>query len=256
VRYDEDIEPDQLLPLYLESKTKLFEIQRPRQDTAPVKGKGPRPKRDAAPTDPDEALLLAKIEKVEKDILFDKFVGEQQWKEKKIGLEKDYSIAKKNKADEEKAIAQPEDEPAPAAESDDVNDEAARIAAEILAEGMEDDDDDGIADLFASLPVHEVDPVTGKGSTVMNGADGSKVTIRDFGKWTGVSPMRALEEACRSRYVCPGYPGLSKLTFVSGTRGSRYHIILSPTWPLRPGTPSTFCGPSPRSFPPPSRPRT
>jgi ATP-dependent RNA helicase DHX29 len=84
--------------------------------------------------------------------------------------------------------------------TEDVNDEAARIAAEILAENGEDSDDDAaLADLFASLPVNEVDPLTGKTNTVMNGSDGSKVIIRDFGKWTGVNPVRTLEEACRAR---------------------------------------------------------
>ncbi|KAK4205523.1 putative ATP-dependent RNA helicase [Triangularia verruculosa] len=189
VKYDEDIEPDQLLPLYLETQEKLFEIRRPRQDTA--KGKGPRGQTES---DPDEALCLAKLDKIEKDVLFDKYVAEQQWRAKKIILEKEYAAAK---AEAKKKQADEEPAPAPTAESDDINEEAERIAAEILAE--QEDDDGALADLFASLPVNEVDPLTGKSNTIMNGSDGSKVTIRDFGKWTGVSPMRVLEEACRSR---------------------------------------------------------
>ncbi len=189
--YNEDIEPDQLLPFYLETKTKLFAIQRPRQDTA--KGKGPKDK-SGTPVDPEEALLLAKLDRVEKDVLFDKYVAEQQWRPKRIMLEKEYSAARAEQKKKEAA----EEVPA-AAVSDDVNTEAERIAAEILAE--DDEDDDGLADLFASLPVSEVDPVTGKTNTVVNGADGSKITIRNFGTWTGVTPMRALEEACRSRFV-------------------------------------------------------
>jgi ATP-dependent RNA helicase DHX29 len=179
----------------LETKAKLFEIQRPRQD-AP-KGKGARFRPDASAS-PEEALLLAKIDRVERDVLFDKYVGEQQWRAKRITLEKEYSAAKKKKLEEEQQKSREED-PNDASGSDDVNAEAERVAAEILAE--EDDDDQALADLFSSLPVSEVDPITGKSSTVMNGADGSKVTIRDFGKWSGVSPMRALEEASRSRSV-------------------------------------------------------
>lgn len=79
-----------------------------------------------------------------------------------------------------------------------IHEEAERITAEILAQ---DDESDGLADLFANLPTEEVDKETGRTSTVVHGPDGVKITIRDFGKWTGVSPMRALEEACRSRYV-------------------------------------------------------
>lgn len=190
MKYDEDIEPDQLLPFYLETKAKLFAIQRPRQEA--TKRKGPKDKIEIS-SDPEEALLLAKLDRVEKDVLFDKYVAEQQWKAKRIILEKEYAAARA----EEKKKEVPEEPPA-ANGTDDVNAEAERIAAEILAE---EDDDDALADLFASLPVSEVDPVSGKTNTVVNGADGSKIIIRDFGSWTGVTPMRALEEACRSRLV-------------------------------------------------------
>ncbi|KAK3942928.1 ATP-dependent RNA helicase DHX29 [Diplogelasinospora grovesii] len=197
VTFDEDIEPDQLLPFYLETKTKLFELQRPRQDVA--KGKGPKARTDARSDDPEEALLLAKIDRVEKDVLFDKYVAEQQWRAMRIILEKEYAAAKKKKSDEEAEQASAEEQPSNNNEVDDINEEAERIAAEILAENNDEDDDQALADLFASFPVSEVDPLTGKTNTVMNGADGARVIIRDFGKWTGVSPMRALEEACRSR---------------------------------------------------------
>lgn len=206
VTYDEDIEPDQLLPFFLETKTKLFEIQRPRQDL-PKSNKGLKAKLEASPISSEEALLLAKIDRVEKDVLFDKYVAEQQWRAKRITLEKEYSAAKKKAEEQKPKAAEEEDTSAPNG-SDDVNEEAERIAAEILA-GDSSDDDQALADLFSSLPVSEVDPVTGKSSTVMNGADGSKVTIRDFGKWTGVSPMRALEEACRSRLAI--LPQLSRI---------------------------------------------
>lgn len=190
VTFDEEIEPDQLLPFYLDTKTKLFEIQRPRQDTSKRKGTKEKP---SGSSDPEEALLLAKISRVEKDVLFDKYVAEQQWRNKRIMLEKEYAAAR---AEDKKKETPGEGEALEPDDASDVNAEAERIAAEILAD---DDDDEGLADLFATLPVTEIDPVTGKTNTVMNGADGSKVIIRDFGKWTGVTPMRVLEEACRSR---------------------------------------------------------
>lgn len=201
VKFDEDIEPDQLLPFFLETKEKLFAIQRPRQDVP--KGRG---KADASQRSPEEALLLAKIDRVEKDVLFDKYVGEQEWRKKRIVLEREYAAAKRQKAveEEQKKARDSTSDSSDDEDEDDVAKEAERIAAEILAENS-DSDDQALADLFASLPVNEVDPITGKSSTVMNNADGSKITIRDFGKWTGVTPMRALEEACRSRFGSPHY---------------------------------------------------
>ncbi|EMR65215.1 putative pre-mrna-splicing factor atp-dependent rna helicase prp22 protein [Eutypa lata UCREL1] len=112
--------------------------------------------------------------------------------------EKEFAAAKKQQEEEAK---QQEDESAQQAEADsddEIAKEAERITAEILQQD-EDEDDQALADLFASLPTQEVDPDTGKTNTVINGSDGIKVYIRDFGKWTGVSPLRALEETCRSR---------------------------------------------------------
>ncbi|EAQ84416.1 hypothetical protein CHGG_08430 [Chaetomium globosum CBS 148.51] len=194
VTFDEEIEPDQLLPFYLETKTKLFEIQRPRQDTNKRRGAKEKP---ATSDDPEEALLLAKISRVEKDVLFDKYVAEQQWRNKRIVLEKEYAAAR---AEEKKKEASGETlEEAPARDDpSDVNAEAERIAAEILAE---DDDDETLADLFATLPVSEVDPVTGKTNTVMNGVDGSKLIIRDFGKWAGISYHLLSDVAFANRHA-------------------------------------------------------
>ncbi|KAH8902299.1 P-loop containing nucleoside triphosphate hydrolase protein [Coniochaeta sp. PMI_546] len=197
VTYDEEIEPDDLLPVYLESKEKLFALQRPSQDAARLKV--PRKSARGGSNNPEEALLLAKIEKIEKDVLFDKYVAEGQWRARKIVLEKEYALARKQTLEEEAKEKEASDSREPDEDDqDEVSREATRMAAEILAQNDEDEDD-ALADLFASLPTNEVDPTTGKTNTVINGTDGSKVIIRDFGKWTGVSPIRALEEACRAR---------------------------------------------------------
>lgn len=197
--YNEDIEPDDLLPAYLDAKEKLFAWRRPSQDTARLKA--PKQSAIGGAENPEVAILLAKIEKIEKDVLFDKYIAEGQWRTRKIVLEKEYAQARKQKLEEEekeKEATEPS-EPVEDDDQDEVSKEAARIAAEVLAQNDESDDDGALADLFASLPTNEVDPTTGKTNTVINGKDGSKVIIRDFGKWTGVSPLRALEEACRAR---------------------------------------------------------
>jgi ATP-dependent RNA helicase DHX29 len=231
VAYHEDIEPEDLVPAYVDTQTKLFEFQRPRQDLPKGKGAKARP---VNTDDPEEARLLAKLDKIEKDILFDNFVAEQQWRAKKITLEKEYSIAKRKRAEEERSKSEPENIPPTLNESDDINDEAARIAAEVLAENDSDDDDDqALADLFSSLPVSEVDPLTGKTNTVMNHSDGTKVVIRDFGKWSGVSPSRTLEEACRARSVTRTKLSCRGLICFAGTPPSGYLTGWYQTWHSR-----------------------
>lgn len=203
VTCDSDIEPDDLIPAYLETKTKLFEADR---------GHSKENKKSAAPGPEDGtedkkfARLNAKLERIEKDVLFDRIAAEQQWKSKKISLEKDLAAAKKQRAREAAAEVEADDQKSqPPTKTDmtpddEVNNEAERIAAEILAQSG-DDDGDALADLFGNLPTNEVDATTGKTNTVVNGADGVKIVVRDFGKWTGVSPLRTLEEACRARSV-------------------------------------------------------
>lgn len=216
VTYDSDIEPDDLIPEYLDAKEKLFGLQRPQKDGL-SKGRksGQQLQIPTSASDSADGLevakLLAKIDWIEKDPLFDSGLARIQWEPKRIELERDYAEAKKYKAEVEAEAMAPanaaeeeeakESEESPAGDDDDEDDEVAReakkMAAEILAQD-EEDEDQALSDLFGALPTNEVD-ATGKASTVITNTDGSKVTIRDFGKWTGMNPTRVLEEACRSR---------------------------------------------------------
>lgn len=199
--YDSDIDPDDLLPVYLESKTKLFHLQSPnsRKQAKRRNGRNNVPKAQGTQSTPDpaSAKLLQKIKRIEDDVLFDKYLADQQWEVQRIQLEKEAAAQKNalehttdsNESQESETLVDSEDE---------VSREAAKIGQAML-DDMSSDDDGALADLFASLPVNEVDPLTGKSNTVVNGLNGVKVFIRDFGKWTGVNPARVLEEACRAR---------------------------------------------------------
>lgn len=237
VTYDSDIEPDDLVPSYLETRTKLFGLQRPQQDASRKGRKSGQqlqlPTAMGEPIDDMEiAKLLAKLDKIEKDPLFDAGLARLQWEPKRITLERDYAEKKKTTSEveatsENQEQSQNDDDKSLPTDGGDDDDEIAReakkMAAEILAQD-DDDEDQALADLFSALPTNEVD-ADGKTSTVMNNSDGTKVTIRDFGKFTGVSPLRVLEEACRSR------DSSVKLAYikVSETAFAHRHL-LSITW--------------------------
>lgn len=202
----EDIEPDDLIPAYLETKAKLFQIQRPRQGNSKAKSAKQRASNNSqgasgeiSPDELEEAKLLAKIDRIEQDVLFDKALADHTWRANRINLEKEFAAAKKQEAEEAKQQGETAEQ-SDGDSDDDITKEAERIAAEVLQQD-DAEDDQALTDLFASLPTQEVDPTTGKTNTVINGSDGIKIYIRDFGKWTGVSPLRALEETCRSRYA-------------------------------------------------------
>ncbi|KAK8092028.1 ATP-dependent RNA helicase A [Apiospora hydei] len=194
--FDSDIEPDDLVPVYLESKAKLFHIQRPKQDVKQTKAGKVKDVNGSQTVDMEEAKLLAKIEHIEQDVLFDKISAEQTWRNERVILEREYAAAKKQEAEESEARDDKQDDASD--DEDEIAREAKKMATEVLQQDSADDEQ-SLSDLFASLPVQEVDPSTGKTENVINSTDGSKVFIRNFGKWTGVSPMRALEETCRSR---------------------------------------------------------
>ncbi len=200
-----DIEPDDLIPDFLETKAKLFEVE------SYLRPNGSRGK----PESPSEETLAqieqlkARLERIDKDVLFDRDAAEVEWRRRRIELEKDLATqkAKLKKEEEEEAAAaataaavsvDPESTEQDTDPSDEITKEAERIAAELLAQD-DDDEDQLLADMFANLPTTEVDQETGKTTTVVNDANGSRITIRDFGKWLGISPLRVLEEACRAR---------------------------------------------------------
>lgn len=236
ITYDSDIEPDDLIPSYLDTKTKLFALQRPQQD-GPRKGRKsgqqlqPPPATGDSTEDLEIAKLLAKLDRVEKDPLFDAGLAQMQWEPKRIALERDYAENKRLKVETEVSSRSEEQGQAkdnkPQSgdedEEDEISKEAKRMAAEILAQN-DDEEDQDLAGLFSALPTNEVDS-NGKTNTVINNSDGSKTTIRDFGKWIGISPTRVLEEACRSR------DSSVKLAYikVSETAFAHRHL-LSITW--------------------------
>jgi ATP-dependent RNA helicase DHX29 len=210
LEYDSDIDPDDLLPVYLDAKTKLFLAQpstlRKETPRGKIRSKVASALTAAGSTDPQSVKLLRKIKKIEDDVLFDKYLADQQWEAKRIELEKEAAATRKlAEISLENSDSNSQGSQTLVDSDDEVSKEAAKIGAALLEENGSDDDD-ALADLFASLPVNEVDPLTGKSTTVVNGLNGIKVTIREFGKWSGINPTRVLEEACRARYVCTTLP--------------------------------------------------
>lgn len=215
VQYDSDVDPDELLPVYLETKAKLFHLLpstgstndngAPRVSQKQKKSRGNDQIRGPSSADrPEIERLQRRLVKIENDILFDQYVADQQWVTKHIQLEKDAAAARKaamstsETTKAEFSNIENDLEEKLAEDSDNgVSREAAEIGIAMLEDGS--DDDEMLADLFASLPVTELDPLTGKSITVVNSNDGIKTTIRDFGKWSGVGPKRIFEEACRAR---------------------------------------------------------
>lgn len=193
MEYESDIEADDLLPVYLETKAKLFHLL-PARGSADRGTKGKKGKQNGPPLDPEATKLMNKIKRIENDILFDKYVAEQEWQKKKIVLEKGAAAARAANGGAAERVPHPAED---SDSEDDIMVQAAKMS-KLMLDSDSDDSDDGVADLFAQLPVTEVD-ANGNSIQVLNNADGTKVAIREFGKSVGIQPRRVLEEACKSR---------------------------------------------------------
>lgn len=123
--------------------------------------------------------------------MFDKRQADAHWAGQKIELMRDAAERKRlqlhetNKSKDDE-VTQTE------APDNDVNDEAERLGQELLAEAGEDGD--MLSGMFDALP-----SVQQPGEDPTGDADGHGVTIRDFGRLTGMNPKRVLEEACKAR---------------------------------------------------------
>ena len=215
--FDGDIEPEDLVPEYVSTRAKLLELSRGRTSSE-----------SNGEDDMATARLEAKLKAIETDVLFDKFIAEQKWKSEKIVLERQFAAVKRE-AEAATSVDACQQEHDTGSNDGNINDEAERIAAEILAENNSEDDGDDLGGLFDSLPQNEIDPNTGKTVTVLNSGDGSRLLLREFGKWSGMSPRRVLEEACRSRLVLGPFTVQSSALTTGGsdTSAKLYFTLVS-----------------------------
>lgn len=190
---ESDMEPDELLSVYLRTKAKLYEIN-PAADTG---GKGKTTKSSKAQPravnkTSGERKLEQKLQKIEGDVLFDKREADYHWGTQKIELARD--VAERRKLQLQNAPnPSSERSESPAKQENVVSDEAERLGQELLADAADGEDSDLLSGMFDALP-GVTEPAPGEAGT----SSGS-VTVRDFGKLVGMNPRRVLEEACKAR---------------------------------------------------------
>ncbi|OJJ31738.1 hypothetical protein ASPWEDRAFT_118185 [Aspergillus wentii DTO 134E9] len=188
--YDSDssIDPDTLVPKFLELQTRLYGL-RPEVFDKPKKGKKTgRENTESSPDDSQVIRIQRKISNIENDVLFDRQEAEYLWREKLDDLRKEAAFSRRIEREEEKLPS--EDTP-----NQDVPEEAKETSESTVlsTEDTNEDNADLLGDMFqAEEPVLEVGIIT---EELKNAA----MEIRDFGKWTGLNPRRVLEETCKAK---------------------------------------------------------
>ncbi|KAF2724325.1 P-loop containing nucleoside triphosphate hydrolase protein [Polychaeton citri CBS 116435] len=214
-----DVEPDELLSIYLRTRARLFEINPEAEPTSRKKAprKPTKPEQTTKPVSKGEQKLQQKLQSIESDVLFDQRAADAHWASKKVDLAREQAERRKlHLHHNDNSAVGVEGIPDGAASPDgDVNDEAEALGRQLLMEAQEMEDDDVLGGMFDNLPGMETanSPATNGNGT----GTSSSATIRDFGKITGLNPKRVLEEACKSRdpKVRLSYKLVSPTTYAS-----------------------------------------
>lgn len=220
---ESDLEPDELLSVYLRTKARLFDIDPEAEGGASSKKKQGRGQKGQSAAKPvvgrGQKKLQDRVQRIESDVLFDKREGEAQWAEKKIGLTREHAERRKWQLQKEEESKSQETTPSDSnkpdeVQSGDINDEAERLGQELLKEAEAMGDDDMLGGMFGALNGEDTAP---SGDSSAGVIPSQNVLVRDFGRMTGMSPKRVLEEACKARdsRVKLTYKLVSPTTFAS-----------------------------------------
>ena len=177
---DSDTDPEALTTKFLAFKKRLYDLRPELADSLQQKpSKRANQTANRSDSDPRIAKLQRKIADIESDILFDRDEAEFQWVETQKLLAK--------QAAERKTLHL----------GDPILQENRLRRVPPLATGSFDADTDGadlLADLFSSA-----DTGTCATKSQATNLDEKVVTVRDFGKLSGLKPRRVLEDACKAR---------------------------------------------------------
>lgn len=192
---DSDLELEELIPAYLKIKAKLYTIDPQLVESTsrkPIRGTKLRQVVPPSAQTPGVRKLLAQLQQLTSDALFDEDNAEVQWP------------AKRNEIAQEQATKRQQDEARhtwtekePEGTPIEVEAEEISVVATEDASPIDDDNNSLLGDMFSATPDQPAD----RQSTSTGGSSTENVTLRDFGKGSGVTPRKVLEEAVRSRWA-------------------------------------------------------
>ncbi|KAI9661250.1 MAG: hypothetical protein M1821_009577 [Bathelium mastoideum] len=218
--FDSDLEPEELVSTYIRIKSRLFQ-RRPDLVTTQTQNKNTKSAKASTniraniPLTSDVKKLQHKLQKIESDVLFDEVQADSAWKMAHINLVREDAARRKlrldnTSVDETSAESESRGDPIPATAipTGEVNVDSPKLMPEVM------DEDDMLGGMFAATAGDsEVEVSTGGQKEQVS----TNITIRDFGRASGLSPKRVLEEACKARdpSVKLSFKHVSQTTYAS-----------------------------------------
>jgi ATP-dependent RNA helicase DHX29 len=175
----------------------LFEIDPQLVDASTRKPKGGKSKKTVpVPTQtPAVRKLLSQLQQITSDPLFDEYKAEAQWPAKRNQIAQSQA-EKRQRTDSKSGDSQVQDKDVTLELSVSAKVEAAPAPAASSTEHEGEEDADLLGGMFTA-----VSDATPASENTSNGVSSDDIALRDFGKMSGVSPRKVLEEAVRSRLV-------------------------------------------------------
>jgi ATP-dependent RNA helicase DHX29 len=193
---DSDLELDELIPAYLKIKGKLYEIDPDLVETTTRKqSKGSKSKK-AIPSQttqsPATRKLLSQLQQITSDALFDEWEAETQWPAKRNQIAQERANKRQVQADQPTVLGQDENMVASTQPAVPMPHSSSTVTDPVDTE----DEADLLGGMFTAVP-DEIQPRQSNADDAVS----DTATLRDFGKSSGLTPRRLLEEAVRSRLV-------------------------------------------------------
>ena len=183
---DEGSEPETLVDRYISLQSQILQLQ-PFFSVHKLQNSKFRHNEKKVQPIPKVAKLLTKVKKIQSDVLFDEDEASRRWASIRDQYARESAERRKYDLDQRINV-----------------DSAAAVKSSLreasVTERKDDEDHlEMVGDLFSNLPEITPDPDTGAANLVSGGLVGQTVTIRNFGKCSGINPRRILEEACKAR---------------------------------------------------------
>lgn len=187
---DSDLEVEELTSTYLKIKARLYEI-----DPQLVEASSRKPARKTISKvtrpmscyPPNVTKLLQQLQQLASDALFDDLEAETQWPAKRTQIAQRQAVVR----EQHRATSQAQGESPTVLRDESIEATPPLLATESIVGS--DDGMDMLGDMFSAIP--ESSAVQQR--TTEDSAD--DIVLRDFGKTSGVSPRKVLEELVHSK---------------------------------------------------------
>jgi ATP-dependent RNA helicase DHX29 len=195
---DSDLELDELIPTYLKIKGKLYEIDPNLVETTTRKqsksGKAKKGSSSQAIHSPAVRKLLSQLQKITSDALFDEWEAEAQWPARRNEIAQDRATKRQDQENQPNGEEKHEEKTASTPSFVPKMDSKLDSSTSPTDTSESDDEVDLLSGMFSAVP----DALEPRQAEAENSGS-ENVALRDFGKSSGLTPRRLLEEAVRSR---------------------------------------------------------